>query len=234
MQTAKERLQFVICFAQKELESLRAGDWLNLREDCLVFLGIKVQGAMRGIQLPQDSGGIIAMPLNSPFPMEFSVEDFKALQADTLRILDEWAGPAPGEQGRLSPHDIQALYTVTRTRSRTSDSWVSWLQVQGTTRDLFLLILFHLLGQESMDYVRRCPECRMIFCRIGKQQYHSKTCANRANVRKWRQTKEGKSQEQERAHKRYVKKTKQASPGAKVVRRPRKGKTSHAETPRES
>lgn len=242
IQTAAERLQFVIRFAQIDLESLRAGDWLNLREDCLAFLGIEVQGGMLGIQIPRDSGGIIAMPLNSPLPIEFSVEDFKTLQADTRRILDEWVGPAPGEQGMLSPHDIHALYTVTRARRRTGASWVSWLQVQGETRDLFLLVLFHLLSQESMDYVRRCPECRTIFYRIGKQQYHSKQCANRANVRKWRQGAEGKSKEQERAHKRYENKvTQQGKKKLTVGRRPRRrasgqtgGETSHAKTSRQS
>jgi hypothetical protein len=235
MKTAAERLQFVIRFAQMDLESLRAGDWLNLREDCMAFLGIEVQGGMIGIQLPRDSGGIIGLPLNSPFPTELSVEDFKGLQSDTRRILDEWVGPDKGEQGTYEGIVIQARHTVTRTRRDVGSPWISWLQVVGATRDIFCLVLFHLLRQESMDAVRRCSECRTIFYRVGKQQYCSRTCSNRANVRTWRQREEVKQAEAERAHTRYVKKKQpELGTGTKVKRRPRKRSTGHAETPRQS
>jgi hypothetical protein len=229
MKTDAERLQFAIHFAQTDLDTLRAGDWLNLREDSMAFLGIEVQGGGIGIQIPRDSRGIIAMPLNSPLPTEFTVEDFKVLQAHTRRILDEWVGPAQGEQGMLSPHAIPALYTVTRIR-RADASWVSYLQVQGDTRELFLLVLFHLLHQASTHYVRRCPECGTIFYRVGKQQYCSRPCVNRANVRNWRQRDEVKQVEAERARTRYDEKMKPR----KVKRKPRKRSTGHAETPRES
>jgi hypothetical protein len=230
MKTDAERLQFVIRFAQMDLDTLRAGDWLNLREDCMAFLGIEVHGGLTAIQTPEESGRIVALPLHAPLPTEFAVEDCIALQADTRRILDEWVGPAPGEQGMLSPHDIHVLYTVTRTRSQTGASWVSWLQVQGTTRELFLIILLHLLGRESMDAIRHCPECGTIFYRVGKQQYCSRPCSNRANVRTWRPKQAVKQVEADRARKRYATKKKPA----RVTPRPRKGSTAKAETPRES
>jgi hypothetical protein len=230
MKTGAERLQFVIRFAQMDLDTLRAGDWLNLREDCMAFLGIEVQGGMLGIQLSRDSGGIIGFPLNSPFPTELSVEDFKGLQADTRRILDEWVGSAQGEQGALEGVDIHARYMVTRTRRDVSSPWVSLRQVVGLTREIFLLVLFDLLGHESMDYVRRCPECGAVFYRVGKQQYCSRPCVNRANVRNWRQRDEVKQVEAERARTRYAEKMKPR----KVTPQPRKRSTGHAETPSES
>jgi len=88
---------------------------------------------------------------------------------------------------------------------------------------MFLLTPLFLLNQESLDRIRRCPECPTIFYRVQKQKYCSRACTNRANVRTWRQREEVKVQEQEKAHERYkAKRTAGGYRNTKVERRPRK------------
>src|SRR2546421_7825825 len=83
METTAERVQFVIRFAQTDLDTLRPGDWLNLRDDLKTFLGCNP--AQRGTLA--DRGGILAFPLQHPLPDEFSEDDFRALQKEANVIL---------------------------------------------------------------------------------------------------------------------------------------------------
>jgi endogenous inhibitor of DNA gyrase (YacG/DUF329 family) len=70
--------------------------------------------------------------------------------------------------------------------------------------------------------VRRCPECQTVFYRVRKQQYCSRRCTNRANMRQWRQTEKGKTRESDLNHRRYQSRVKRTgSPKVKVARRPR-------------
>ena len=56
----------------------------------------------------------------------------------------------------------------------------------GSTRDTFLLTLFFLLAREPTDKIRMCPECHALFLRVRKQQYCSRRCVKRVNMRTWR------------------------------------------------
>src|SRR5262245_52193143 len=82
--TASERLQFAIRFAfRTDLNNLRPGDLLNLRDDLAIFLGCKSgqSDTLRG------KGGIVATPLAHPLPAEFSEADFRSLQEEVGQIL---------------------------------------------------------------------------------------------------------------------------------------------------
>jgi hypothetical protein len=156
-----------------------------------------------------------------------SEDDFRGLQTDARIVLANLFQES--DKGVL--HSIK----VTAGLSLRPVSYADWLQFQasGSVRDMFLLTLHWLLYQESRSRIKRCPECGAIFYRIQKQQYCTRICTNRANVRTWRQREEVKQAEAERAHTRYAKKKSEVGQGARVERRPRKRDTDHAETLRE-
>jgi hypothetical protein len=226
MKTLAERMEFALDFARRDLSTLRTGDWLNLREDCLAFLGV-----FPTVVTQRPLGGMFTMPDKASWPHEWTDEDFQALQGDTRHILDGWVGPPhPGEPWTASPYDLRARYTVmprTPIRRKTKhpkSSWESFLIVSGDGKALFRLTLLHLLAQASTGAVRRCPECQAIFYRVGKQIFCTRPCSNRANVRTWRQREEVRQAESERAHLRYAAKQKsQVGQGVLVQRKPRKG-----------
>jgi len=209
---ASERLQFAIRFAQMDLEALRPGDWLNLRDDLEVFLGCK-----RGQRRPLAAKGeILATPLARPLPSELSEDDFRALQGEVKAILQSLV-----HEGFLSALKTELHGHFALARFSTGD--FSVLTVHGATRDMCLLTLLYLLNQAPLGRIRRCPECGTIFYRIQKQQYCSRSCTNRANVRTWRQREEVKIHEQEKAHERYKdKRTAGRNSNVKVARKPRK------------
>ena len=62
MQTAEERIKFAVDLAAKNLDSLRDGDWLNLKQELGVFLH-----GERGFPQTRDSlGGIIVSAIERP------------------------------------------------------------------------------------------------------------------------------------------------------------------------
>ena len=192
--TSEDRLRFAVRFAQMNLDTLRTGDWLNLREDFLGFLmrGPHVQPysttPMTSIVSPEASpevfqplismGMLGIIPAEYPSAESFSDDDFRALQADVrdwfsslthLRSPGEaWLPPAIPMQGRVALTDGSS-------------------QVLAPVRDLFLWHLFWLLLQEPPDRIRRCSECGTIFFRVKKQAYCSRTCGNRVTQRRWRE-----------------------------------------------
>src|SRR5919202_5707434 len=94
MATAAERLQFVIRFVQLDLDALRPGDWLNLRDDLMAFMlsGWTMQRVAhpprRGTQPPSDSG-VIAIPqggVKTPPDADTKVL-ITALQTETRDVL---------------------------------------------------------------------------------------------------------------------------------------------------
>src|SRR5262245_9598072 len=99
MQTADDRLTFAVRFAQMDLDHLRAGDWLNLRDDADTFLGLKaVQESFRvarverkkrlkaGDHEPQDGG--LASSENAPGAEAFRPvqQFFSSLSAQVTRL----------------------------------------------------------------------------------------------------------------------------------------------------
>ena len=211
MQTVAERLQFIIRFAQMDLDALRPGDWLNLRDDLTAFL------SMAG-----PSAGIVIPYVYPPGPQDFPEAGFRALQAavlDVLRcLLDNRAGISDA-----IPIRIHAFYILVGAPSPPLPGEPPMdhnvLGMTGTTWDCCMLVLLHLLARERTNQIVRCPECRTIFYRVGKQKYCSRTCSNRTNVRAWRQQEQVKQVEADRARARYATKKKPA----RVTPRPRKG-----------
>jgi phage FluMu protein Com len=207
------RLQFAVQFAQMDLDTLRPGDWMNLRWDLDLFLHLEGKDRPRelitklrsGIQPDASHGGIITAALVGPSPLDMPESDIKALQADARDLLtDVVTTRVPPQKApfRFGIHADLAILGATRAAGRAGRNLGV---MKGTVRDTFRLVLWLLLIQEPTDRVLRCPECGKLFYRVRKQAYCSRPCVNRATVRKWRATEEGKQQDRERAAAHYRK-----------------------------
>jgi hypothetical protein len=240
MPTHDEQLKFVIQFATMDLDRLRPGDWLNLRDDLVGFL----HGSPEDHAPPFTPGRVLIGGIGPQLPHEYPEDDFRRLQAE-LRWLLEWvvARRTGGQHGVLrrwaqwskdgagelpDPPGVIALQIsfspipldMMGHRGRTM------FYVHGPTRDVFLYAVHLLLLQERTDRIMCCPECRAIFLRVRKQRYCSRTCTNRANMREWRKTAKGQERESDRNHKRYKARVQRETAQAKVTvaRRPRSKK----------
>ena len=221
--TAAERLQFVVRFAQMNLDALRPGDWLNLRDDFTRFFGI-----FREEMIPQLAPGVYCVPYEAP--EKVSEDTIRTLRYAVSRMLEFVVDPHFVYRGNIGA--IRTAHYWREDHIRPGRRRCV-LMLTGSFYDVFLLLLSFLLPEEPTEHILRCPECETIFYRARKQQYCSRPCVNRANVRAWRQSEEGKRTEAERAHERYKEKQPENT-RSKVERRPRKRSTGHAETPRES
>jgi hypothetical protein len=227
IQTAEERVKFAIEFMQLDLERMRTGDWLNLQEDLQNFLF--PEGIRCGFHIiPED------------LLKEHSVDAIQVLRRDVEEILNLVAmftekspneenegnkndedGPVP-ELGFLSPQLSVRPVLILFPDQRPEHPIVFWL---GNFHDTFLMQLITSLAQLPLDTLRRCPECGTIFYRVRKQQYCSRPCVHRANIRTWRQSDAGREYERERSHTRYKDRVQQQlGPKVSVGRRPRSRK----------
>ncbi len=208
--TVSERLQIALRFAQADLDTLRPGHWLNLRDDLAVFLDCK---AGQQSQYPA-VGGIMAGPDVHPEAGAYSEEAIRELQKEMRRLLQGAVDRTPLEAAAVP---IQGLFSIMFSSQGTEKRIVAY----GPTPDMVLATLLFLLDPEHLDHLKRCPECGVIFYRIAKQQYCSRPCTNRANIRNWRQREGVKQRELEEAHRRYKGYQPEDIQG-RVKRRPRK------------
>jgi hypothetical protein len=186
MTRAEHLLQFAVRFAQTNLDRLRAGDWLNLKEDLGHFLlpPIEGDGNFRRMQ---------AFPHERPEAL--SAEDIRALQLDLTEVLgcvaelndqrpdhptDEPVPCLLGFRPRLSL--IPGLVVVPDRRAAHVTPFFI-----GPSQDAILMQVIWALTQVPLDTVRRCPECGTIFYRVRHQRFCSSTCRNRVNTRHFRE-----------------------------------------------
>jgi endogenous inhibitor of DNA gyrase (YacG/DUF329 family) len=230
---ARERwLRFAIAFAIMDLNQLGEGDWLNLRKDLTNFA--RLFG--RPMQEAEDDAtifGVAAWPLpGSSITVKFTHKMIHTLQVDVSNFLHYsldlkayYDAARRGEDisppARIPP-DIHARQWLHWPEDPTKDAV---LFASGELRDLFILRLIHLL-QKDASHLRRCPECQTIFYRVRKQEYCSRRCTNRANMREWRKTPKGKARESDLNHSRYQARVRRTV-GPKVTpdRRPRARKS---------
>jgi hypothetical protein len=177
-----ERLHFAVALAQYNLSALRDGDWLNLREDFLAFLG-QSRDPDRTATV-SDAGGLVSTRWPAPFPEDFSERDFQILQYEVRTILQAAAGDNMG--GFPASIDVKATLQVQPQDGRVSPSGGYITSLHGSTRDQFLFLLLDALRHEPPDRILRCPECHALFVRSYTQAYCSRRCTNRASVRQWR------------------------------------------------
>ncbi len=106
------------------------------------------------------------MPLEPPFPKEFTKENFEVLQKDVHEIIDS---VAKDKKGKFKPKKLSSLrYSILPLFGEGAV-----LNATGTAHDTFILKLFFLLFTQPLAKVRSCPLCGTIFYRSGKQKYCS-------------------------------------------------------------
>jgi hypothetical protein len=198
--TQDARLQFVVAFAQLDLDTLSAGDWLNLREALSRFVymmpgwgaptkpitALDVAGGRADLFQPMLSLGLLGIVPDAedaevvhPFST-WAVEDVRTLQADTLAWLQSFTAPIVPGEGFL-PHALPLSGKVSLSPHGPH------VHVIAPVRMLFFWYLLWLLLAEPPDRIQRCPECETIFYRVKKQAYCSRACGNRATQRRWRE-----------------------------------------------
>ena len=191
--TGLERLRFAVELANTDLERFRAGDWLNCREELGEFLLAKA-GAAASFQ---DLGGILAQPIEPPFPHDFPEEAFRVLQTDVRDVLRATAlGVRAVNQRGASLRALKTKAVPTLKLAVLPLPTHGQISASGSVRDTFLLILFFLLAQRPR-IIRECPEpnCRTLFVKQGKQKYCARLCASRASVRDYDRRQRKASQE---------------------------------------
>jgi hypothetical protein len=186
MLTVQERIRLMLDFAGMELDQLRAGDWMNLREDLLAFImGIRQEGPVAMTMPVWDTGGVLAVPLTHPMPQELTPEEFQALQAEVRSCLQSMILPA--DMVRQTPTAGMAVIETEKPKFVFHGSGL--LQVIGSTREAVLVTLGLLINKLPPDTLLRCPECATIFFRNRSQRYCSRRCVNRVNQRDLRAAK---------------------------------------------
>jgi hypothetical protein len=174
VQAAEERLQFVVHFAGMDLNRLRAGDWLNLREDLAAFLASD-----------------LVLAVDTP-PQEYSADDFRALQQEVQQLLRGLVSKREpsGSHWPLSTYtelfDLPGIKYGLTPLDTLGSPGRNMPRVKGPTREVFVYVLFQLLWQEGTERILQCPECQTIFYRNRHQLYCTRRCVNRANQRSWR------------------------------------------------
>ena len=236
------RLQFVLRFVQLDLVTLDDAAWYALQDELVAFL---VHGTAQRLADPESEAGVDQyLPRN--VRLGFGLEPGPPVRVDlthaTCAILRDEDFPVPDAEIRvIQAASKQMLEDARMPRVFPGGAWepgpmrISHRQASGaggtiryleaSPRDAFLFVLSEILMHEAIDRIQRCPDCRTLFYRLGKQKYCSTPCTNRAGVRHWRQRQEVKCAEADRAHTRYVQTTKTAvGAGVRVGRRPRKAR----------
>jgi hypothetical protein len=191
MKTVEDRLRFAIEFSQKDLEQIRPGDLMNLRDDLYLFAFTREPGDIFATTDEEDAD-----------IRNLSIEDLKALQRETQIALIHFASPSPAHRvSLLSGSQISVSLSLNRDDQR------KVLCVAGSPRDCFLMVLYLLLSKEPVGRIRICPGCSEVFYKVKKQKYCSRRCSNRVYMRQYRKTDNGKDEVSKSNKKAYEKRT---------------------------
>jgi hypothetical protein len=176
--TGKDRLRFALEFAQLNLDRLREGDWLNLKEDFREFLVPK-----DGYSL-DEMGGLIVSPFE-PSVFDFTEKDFRSLQPAVRGLFS--LSDSPGTPSvKLDGLRLSAV-----SRDQVGFPGRHMIVASGGTQAIALLVLAHLLARESIA-VKSCrlADCGRLFLPVrSHQQFCSRRCVNRSNQQAFRKRK---------------------------------------------
>jgi hypothetical protein len=178
METPEERLKFVVKFAGMDLDHLRDGDWLNLREDLQTFVSVD------------------QFIIEGPPPHEYTVDEIRALQQELQQVLGDLVAKREpsGNHWPLTQYtkliDLKDLALGVTPLDPLGMPGHNMLRAQAPARNVFFLHLFLLLCQQPTGRILRCPECGTIFFRVKGQRYCTRRCVNRVNQRDMRARRE--------------------------------------------
>lgn len=215
-------LVWAILFSQADLDSLREGDWLNLKEDLYEF--IDVPAPIQHLVLPPAK--------RDEFVNLISREQVSKIQERIKSDLFAYSYKPDGPSG--SPI-IRARAVEFNFVSFGADmpfhQWTQALDVVVASR---LALGFHLVGAKiSQANIRICPECKSLFLikrrpRKDRVFHCAIRCARLAATRRYRKKRKEELtlKEKQRSRRRYVERQQRKyGPKVKVGRNPRKLKT---------
>jgi hypothetical protein len=205
-------LEWAVSFALRDLDAIRPGDWLNLRDELTRFMGFR-EGQPSTL-------GYVA--LSRPIPAQASEDYIRELHAETTEMLDMV----------LALRDAGGPTTTTTRKRDLRETTVRWsafalrsggpvvLQAMGDLKSLFRLRLLFLFAQEGANRLVRCPVCQRPFWKAGRKKYCSRACTNKAVFGAWlksdkgrtRSTRAAKQARENRAYKRRLAERRSARP----------------------
>src|SRR5687767_1332605 len=84
----KDRLPFAIQFAYMDLGGLRRGDWINLQEDIIDFVGFRTGRTREEARKQARRVGVSPWPWSGRFSLQLDNDTIRTLQADVRRSLN--------------------------------------------------------------------------------------------------------------------------------------------------
>jgi hypothetical protein len=200
MENDRELLEWGLRFAQMDLESLRAGDWMNLSEDLRDLL-----------QWPS-------------IRQEPTRDDIRAVQREVKAALNEIVDkntPSPGErkdEATAQPSLERQVYRHHRSENQVHmlavgdgtkvarllaipAQKVEYLYLEypkpgsprlrasgGLREELLILLVVSPLLRLEITHLRRCPVCfRLFYAEHGRQLFCTPQCASREGTRRFRE-----------------------------------------------
>ena len=202
-----KRMEFAIEFAGENLkERPPDSQWLKLREDLELFLG------QTGEHEIPEMGGMMCLTTDSVYVL--TEDDLRKLQDEMKSVLEGAVSHRNQRERGLQFSAVKLEYSATVS----TEGFFPSLYVKGSVRDCLFGMLFHILGTTETKAILRCPECQQIFYRRGKQVFCTRTCTNRAMIRRKRE------RDREAELKKHAPKT-ISKKGAKAYGRKRSRKT---------
>ena len=213
-------LERAVWFSQVPFNSLRDGDWLNLRQDLHEF----VAGAPDVVRSLRSS--VVGLGTWAEDRKVLSQENISTAQAS----LKKWFKGLAEKQAFNARPSVKMASMMIRP---VSDGYIFEVSPNQWEDKLYSALGHHLqLSRIAPGQIRICPECDRIFLRrkkppVGVKPHCSHKCAQQAATRRYRNKKKDEInvKERQRSHRRYVKKL-QKSHGSnvKVASRPRKAR----------
>ena len=186
MDKSETPLQFAVRFAQVDIDTLREGDFLNLRDELHRHF-FKPTGALGPF-----TGGCWAIP-NQNID-ELGRADVTRLQREALRFLSAWAGQATflndflsrskSEDPHIDPPPYEGKFPD-RYEMLQGTKGFTGIAFYGELDDVFGYMLTLMLQGGGGESLRLC-ECGKLFSKRGRRKFCSPRCLDRATKRRYR------------------------------------------------
>src|SRR5262245_23647567 len=217
-----KNLEWAIWFSQVDLSGLRAGDWINLKEDLYDFINTnRVQDIEFLAGLPKD----YIAEQKKDFCDSTTETDIVAIQGELKKRLFGFAYPKGKPQVLHTTNCTVIVGALTPNEPFQRDLSFGRQNLQAKVD----FALFHRLVSSGIlrSQLRTCPECGRIFLIHRKPRTDmtfqcSIRCSRNAATRRYRErlekqnSEEVRSKERERSRRRYVTRQQKRFPGRKV------------------
>jgi hypothetical protein len=208
----EQTVAFIVRVATAALEDYRDGDYLNLAEDLAAFA--------RNRELPLELHPTDSLP-NMP-PSHEGLRRLQRLREDFAELLHAAAAPQstfPAGSRASKYYKPESVGTSLTGHGISIRHGGASMVVSGPYLGLLsykaaLLLLF--AKTPAVSRLRMCPECCTVFLRVRKQQYCSRVCVNKANMRAWLKTPKGKASQRASSRRTYEKRVRGRHPLAKI------------------